>query len=456
MGLTIAYATARNDAGFFEERIEGVLTPTAAVTSDDIDLGSGPDPEWIIDRINATVAFEATSVQSDQAIFVGIGPASDVESYLSGVAHDETRDLDGRRLVLRRQPGTEAAAPPVDQDFWVASASGVGEQRLEWDVDTGRWIVAVMNADGTEGVAARFQAEFKAGGLLPAALTLIGLGVLGLVVTTLAIVAIVGSGRDERPEGEPGAEASAPYVARGDEPVRLEAHLDRDLSSWKWLVKWILVIPHLLILVVLFIGFVLLTLVAGVAVLFTGRYPRGIFDFNVGVLRWGWRVSYYAFTGGIGTDRYPPFSLQPEPGYPATLDIAYPEQLSRGLVLLKWWLLAIPHYLVLAFVSGWGAGFWDDGQAWAFGGGLLGVLTLIAGGSLLFRRRYPRGLFDLIIGLNRWVYRVVAYAALMTDRYPPFRLDQGGSESGPGEPPLPDGSGNALEFDVGQQAAGDA
>ena len=63
-------------------------------------------------------------------------------------------------------------------------------------------------------------------------------------------------------------------------------------------------------------------------------------------------------------------------------------------------------------------------------GGLLGVLTLIAGVSLLFHLRYPPGLFDLIIGLNRWLFRVIAYAALMTDQYPPFRLDQGGTEPG--------------------------
>jgi hypothetical protein len=203
-------------------------------------------------------------------------------------------------------------------------------------------------------------------------------------------------------------------------PVRVEARLDPPLSRWLWLVKWILAIPHWIVLFFLWLAFVVMTVVAFFAILFTGRYPRGIFDFNLGVLRWSWRVSYYAY-GGLGTDRYPPFSLGEEPDYPARLDIAYPETLSRGLVLVKWWLLALPHYLVVGiFVGGW---WYRDG-----GGGLIGLLVLFAAVALAFTDRYPGGLFNLIIGLDRWVLRVAAYAALMTDVYPPFRLDQGGRD----------------------------
>ena len=136
-------------------------------------------------------------------------------------------------------------------------------------------------------------------------------------------------------------------------PVRVDARLDAPLSRWLWLVKWVLVIPHLVVLTFLWAAFAVVTVVAFVAIVVAGRYPRTIFDFTLGVLRWSWRVSYYA-TGAFGTDRYPPFSLGAEPDYPATLDIAYPEHLSRGLVLVKWWLLAIPHYLVLGFLLGGG------------------------------------------------------------------------------------------------------
>jgi hypothetical protein len=219
------------------------------------------------------------------------------------------------------------------------------------------------------------------------------------------------------------------------QPVRLEGELDSQLSRWLWVVKWLLAIPHFVVLFFLAVAFVLLTIVAFFAILFTERYPRGIFDFNVGVMRWAWRVGFYTYDA-LGTDRYPPFSLGPEPDYPATLDVVYPEKLSRGLVLVKWWLLAIPHYLLIGLVfSGGLLSFqrtWDHGghAGWQWNPGLIGLLVLFAGISLVFTERYPLGLFAFVMGLNRWVFRVVAYSALMTDVYPPFRLDQGGLEAG--------------------------
>ena len=109
-------------------------------------------------------------------------------------------------------------------------------------------------------------------------------------------------------------------------PVSLEGELDPNLSRWLWLVKWLLAIPHYIVLLFLWIAFVVLWVVAFFAILFTGKYPKGMFDFNVGVLRWTWLVGYYTY-GVLGTDRYPPFSLKAE-DYPATLDVQYPEQLS--------------------------------------------------------------------------------------------------------------------------------
>jgi hypothetical protein len=208
-------------------------------------------------------------------------------------------------------------------------------------------------------------------------------------------------------------------------PIRVEAHLDPGLSRWLWLVKWFLAIPHFVLLAFLWMGFAIMSVVAGFAILFTGHYPRAIFEFNVGVLRWSWRVAYYAY-GALGTDRYPPFTLAEVPDYPAHLEIVYPERLSRGLVLVKWWLLAIPHYLIVVVLMG---GAWLAVQNDVYAEpGLIGVLVLIAAIALGFTGRYPMGLFDLILGLNRWVLRVAAYAGLMTDDYPPFRLDMGGSE----------------------------
>ncbi len=220
-------------------------------------------------------------------------------------------------------------------------------------------------------------------------------------------------------------------------PVRLEGRLDAGLSRWLWLVKWLLAIPHFVVLAFLWIAFFVLSVAAFFAILFTGRYPRGIFEFNLGVLRWTWRVAFYSY-GALGSDRYPPFTLGAATDYPATLDVAYPGELSRGLVLVKWWLLVLPHYLILGLLlsGGWFAFDGGDDERWGDAPGLIGLLVLFAGVALLFTTRYPRSIFDLVLGLDRWVARVVAYAALMTDVYPPFRLDQGGEESR-APPPAP-------------------
>src|SRR5687767_9424697 len=219
-------------------------------------------------------------------------------------------------------------------------------------------------------------------------------------------------------------------------PLQVEGQLDGHLSRWLWLVKWVLVIPHVIALVFLWIAFVVATMVAFFAILFTGRYPRAIFEFNVGVLRWFWRVGFYSYSA-LGTDRYPPFTLADVADYPARLDIEYPRLLSRGLVLVKWWLLALPQYLIVAVFAGGAWAGWNaanDQWAWTSGGGLIGLLVLVSGIVLLVTGRYPKTIFDFVMGMNRWVYRVAAYVALMTDDYPPFRLDMGGREPGPATP----------------------
>jgi hypothetical protein len=221
-------------------------------------------------------------------------------------------------------------------------------------------------------------------------------------------------------------------------PLSIEARCEEVPGRWLWTVKWLLVVPHVVVLAVLWSVFIVLTVVAGVSVLVTGRYPRAVFDVNVGVLRWTWRVGHYSYLT-LGTDRYPPFALRAT-DHPASLELAYPARLSRPLVLVKW-LLAVPHLLVVGVLIGSFGRFGPSSPA-VFTGGLLGLLVLVAGVHLAVLRRYPTGLFELVVGLNRWAFRVLVYLALMTDVYPPFRLDQGGRE--PAAVPLAGGGTPAV------------
>jgi len=194
-------------------------------------------------------------------------------------------------------------------------------------------------------------------------------------------------------------------------PVFIRGELSDPPSQGWWLLKWLLALPHYIILAFLWIAFMVVCIIAFFAILFTGKYPRGLFDFNAGVLRWSWRVGFYSYQA-LATDKYPPFSLEPDDDYPADLTIEYPEKLSRGLVLVKWWLLAIPQYIIVSIFMGGGEG----------AGGLVFVLAIIAAIVLLFTGKYPESIFKLVVGMNRWAFRVYAYASLMTDEYPPFRL----------------------------------
>lgn len=469
-GAGLSLAALARDADGYTTATVSLASPTAAITTDDltfrIDVGT---PEWAIELLDAQIRMEVAD--ADQDVFVGVAPTSDVDAWLDGVAHDRISAVEGNGdVAYRNRAGTAALAPPGTQDFWAASTTSSSGSEVTWTIANGDWTGVVANVDGSPGVVADVRVGFRAGFLGPLAIILLVVGALTtLAAVVLIVVGASGQRRDpDRPTG-PGAPAvgtdervapppppamagraaggppPAPPTAiatnPAPHPVTLQAALDPDLSRWQWLVKWFLAIPHFLVLAFLWTAFVLLTIVAGVAILFTGTYPRGIFDFNVGVLRWSWRVSYYASTGGIGTDRYPPFSLDDDPTYPARLDVARPQRLSRGLVLVKW-LLAFPHWIVVALLVGsieWlpanGGPADVDAVGWS---GILGLLVVVAGIVLLFAGRYPPALFDIIVGLNRWLFRVVAYVALMTDEYPPFRLDQGGDEpAAPSPGPTP-------------------
>jgi hypothetical protein len=413
-----AQLSLRDSYGYYSSSTYDVRTDSYAVVLDGVDLDLGrwagsPVAPRDLGSIRVT-----TEPASGKAVFAGVARTADVDRYLAQVAHDRVADVDRRTIDVRAVPGGLTPAPPVEQGFWVASSAGTGAQSLTWPVEDGRWSVVVMNVDGTAPVDVTARAGARVAYLTPVALGLVALGTLCLIGAGAAL-----SGRRSRRHPVP-VRPSHDEVAY---PITVSASLGAAPGRWLWLVKWILLVPHILVLTLLWAGFVLTSVAAGAAILLTGRYPRPLFDFNVGVLRWTWRVGQYGYLS-LSTDRYPPFTLRPAP-YPATLDVAYPQHLSRWLVLVKW-LLVIPHLLVVGILLGSTFGRSAGSSVPWTTGGLIGLLVLLAALHLALVRRYPNGLFDLLIGLNRWLFRVIGYTALMTDTYPPFRLDLGGADPG--------------------------
>ena len=181
--------------------------------------------------------------------------------------------------------------------------------------------------------------------------------------------------------------------------AHLEIGYPAELNRWLPLVKWLLAFPHYFVLFFVGIGAFFVAVFAFFAVLFTGRWPRGAFDYMVGTFRWAYRVIAYVH---LMTDAYPPFSLQDDPDYPVRLTVDYPEHVANWRPLVQW-LLVIP-YLFVAGVLYW----------------LTGVLTIVAFFTVLFTKEIPRGVFELMVPGLRWNVRGSAYAYFTTERYPPL------------------------------------
>ena len=407
VGVNLAFT---DDEGFLTLPSAGIEKNTYAVTGE-----ATLEGEWIWWWRNPATVH--VSMEGEKPVFIGIARRSDVEEYLSDVSYARIEEIDFSDYRTDRVWATEylerigpsAPKQPSDQTFWRASIQGEGEQRLTWTIEPGEWTLVLMNADASRGIDLVGTVGAKAPWTLGLGIGLLGIGfalfAIGLIVVLfVASRSRTGRGPEQAAEEQP-TEAGFPLSFKGE--------MSEPLSPVLWLVKWFLLIPHFIVLCFLWFAFCVSWLMSAVAILFTARYPRSLFDFNVGVMRWTWRVGFYSYQA-LGTDRYPPFTLEAG-GYPADLAVQYPRTLSRGLVLVKWWLLAIPHYIIVGILQG-GGGFYSSG--------LVVILTVFAGVALLFTGRYPRDIFRLVVSINRWTYRVFTYAALMTDRYPPFRLDE--------------------------------
>jgi hypothetical protein len=165
------------------------------------------------------------------------------------------------------------------------------------------------------------------------------------------------------------------------------------------LVKWLLLLPHYVVLIFLGIAAFVAVVISWFAVVFTRRYPRGLYDFVVGVHRWGWRVQAYLF---LMVDPYPPFTIADDPEYPARFDLDYPEEIDRWRPVVQW-LLIIPY----AFIAGI--------LAW-----LAEILALFAFFTILFTERFPEGMFNIALVGLRWQARALVYGEWLVTRYPPW------------------------------------
>lgn len=199
--------------------------------------------------------------------------------------------------------------------------------------------------------------------------------------------------------GTPVATASAGY------PLQLALEAPNKIARWRPFLHWIMAIPHFFIWYVLQLLANVITFLAFFAILFTKRYPEGMFKLVVMAMRYGWRVmSFYMYL----REDYPrfefPSELEDPRTDPARLSVEYPAELSRWLPFVKW-LLAFPHYVALIFV---------------FIGAL--VVWFLSFFAVLFTGKYPEGMRNYMVGAMRWGQRVGMYTSLMTDRYPPFSM----------------------------------
>jgi hypothetical protein len=422
--VSLGWATAtRDDAGFFSTSSERFESDSFAITSDKTDLGDpGPD-DWWADRELATVRVAVDSATAGE-LFVGIGPEAEVEAFLADVPHDEVTDVDFRPFSAdyRRQnaDGTAMPSPPMDETFWVAQAAGDATQTITWNLEPGNWVIVVMNADAVANVSADIELGGKLDYLVPIA---IGLGVAGVVLLAAGAAMIIGGAVrrqvDEQAASGAGPGAVVPVDDRAFRPypLRLEGHLDAELSRWRWLVKWLLAIPRRR---------------ARLPVdRLRGALRRGLSDPVHGSLPFDLRLQRRSAALDVagqllrqqrpGHRSLPPFTLDAAVRPPSTSTTSISRAASCWSSRGCWRSTPAHHRRVPRGPS--------ERQRWhRVGAGRQAAQAARGGGgTALVHRALPTGLHDLIMGVNRWTYRVIAYVALMTD-YPPFRLDQGGND----------------------------
>jgi hypothetical protein len=190
-GVVIAAdATQRDSDGYYASGVRTLTTPTHALVSNGLDVGTN-GPDWLFRQARLGTVRVTASGTVSKPIFLGIARKPLVDRYLRGVGHDEITDfeVDPLSMTTVRRPGSAAAAAPTAKTFWARSASGSGRQTMTWPVQKGAWAVVIMNADGSRGVSSGVSIGAKLGflhwlgiGLLIAGATLAAVGAFALVM----------------------------------------------------------------------------------------------------------------------------------------------------------------------------------------------------------------------------------------------------------------------------------
>ena len=201
---------------------------------------------------------------------------------------------------------------------------------------------------------------------------------------------------------DPGA-AGLPGPIPAGYPVTFDVEHQAEYSRLMPLVKWLLAIPHYIVLSLLAIVALFVILISFFAVLITGRYPRGMWDFMVGFHRWALRVAAYVL---LMTDKYPAFALKERDDDQVWFNVEYPEQGVNRWRPLVHWLLILPYAFVVSLLIN-----------------VAFTLSFFALFTILFTKRFPEGMFDINRVVLQWQARSNIYSYWMVDRYPPFEWE---------------------------------
>ncbi len=199
------------------------------------------------------------------------------------------------------------------------------------------------------------------------------------------------------------SEVSEAIVVPGGYPVDVDAQLLPEYSRFMPLIKWLILLPHYIVLFFLGIGAMFVAFIAFFATLFTAKYPEGMWNYMVGVHRWALRVMAYNF---LITDNYPPFTLQETDEDTIQLVAEYPERVSRwrpffaGLICIPYAIVASLIYMVAS------------------------ICSFFAFFTILFTKKIPAGLFNVIRNGFTWNLRAGFYSYWMSTEYPPFEWDE--------------------------------